>query len=96
MSKLTNDEIEYVATLARIEIEDDKTESTTADISAILGFVDSLQAINTDSIEPISQVTGLSDVWREDEVVDCKISRDDLLSNAPKSQDGYVVVKKVL
>ncbi len=96
MGKLTKDEIEYVASLARIEVGGDQTESTASDISAILGFVDSLQAIDTEGVVPISQVTGLSDVWREDKVVDCKISRDDLLSNAPRSQDGYVVVKKVL
>ena len=82
--------------LSRIELQEDKKLQLVEELSSILDFVDDLQALDVKNIEPISQVTGLKDVWREDVVVDCEISRDDLLKNTPSSKDGYVKVQKVL
>lgn len=96
MAQLSPDEIEHVARLARIDLPASRADSAESEISSILTFVDSLQAVDTKGIEPTSQVTGLADVWREDEVRNCEISRDELLANAPQSQDGYIKVKKVL
>jgi len=96
MAKLTKKEIAQVAELARIAQTDDQLEDSVKDVSSILGFVESLQAIDTSGIKPSSQVTGLTDVWREDVVLRCELSRDELLANAPLTQDGYIKVKKVL
>jgi aspartyl-tRNA(Asn)/glutamyl-tRNA(Gln) amidotransferase subunit C len=96
MSKLTLEQIEKVAMLSRIELQEDKKLQLVEELSSILDFVDDLQTLDVKDIEPISQVTGLKDVWREDVVVDCEISRDDLLKNTPSSKDGYVKVQKVL
>lgn len=96
MTQLSSEEIEYVARLARIDLPTSESEATAKDMSSILEFVDSLQAVDTNEVEPTSQVTGLTDVWRDDEVRDCEVSREELLANAPQTQDGYVKVKKVL
>lgn len=96
MSKLTNQEIEKISKLARIELVDSSATDLVEELSSILDFVDDLQSIDLKSVEPVSQVTNLQDIWREDVVVDCTISRDKLLSNAPEVQDGYFKVKKVL
>lgn len=96
MSKLTKEELLAVAALARIEVADDHAMKLAEQMSSILTFVDYIQSADTTGVEPVSQVTGLQDVWREDEVVDCAISQADLLQNAPATQDGYVKVKKVL
>lgn len=96
MSKLTLKEIEKVAKLARIELQESNKDQLIEELSSILDFVDDLQSLDLKDIEPISQVTGLKDVWREDVVVDCKISRDKLLKNTPSTKDGYVKVQKVL
>jgi aspartyl-tRNA(Asn)/glutamyl-tRNA(Gln) amidotransferase subunit C len=96
MSKLTLEQIEKVAMLSRIELQEDKKLQLVEELSSILDFVDDLQSLDVKDIEPISQVTGLKDVWREDVVVDCEISRDELLYNTPSSKDGYVKVQKVL
>lgn len=96
MSKLTFKEIEKVAKLARIELHEDNKEQLVNELSSILDFVDDLQSLDLKDVEPISQVTGLKDVWREDVVIDCDISRDELLKNTPSSKDGYVKVQKVL
>ena len=96
MSKLTSKEIEKVAKLARIELRDNNKEQLVNELSSILDFVDDLQSLNLEDLEPISQITGLKDVWREDVVVDCDISRDELFRNTPSTKDGYVKVQKVL
>ncbi len=96
MSKISSSEIEKVAQLARIELSSEELDSITIEIGAILGFVETLQLVKTDNTLPTSQVTGLTDVWREDEIVESKVSVTELLAGAPGIQDGYVKVKKVL
>ena len=96
MSKFSVEDIDKAAILSRIQLPKDSKEQLLGELSTILDFVQDLQSLDTDSLEPVSQVTGLQDVWREDEVVDCDISREDLLSNAPSTQDGYFKVRKVL
>lgn len=93
---LTPADIEKIAGLARIELSKDELAAMTTDVSAILGFVETIGQAETDEVSPISQVTGLSDVWREDVVKRSKISRERMLGNAPSQQDGYIKVKKVL
>ena len=96
MAKLSLDEIQKVALLARIELSDDELVVASTEISSILDFVDTIQNTDTAGVEPTSQVTGLTDVWREDLVVKYTVAPKFLLASAPDMQDGYVKVKKVL
>ncbi|TXI90651.1 MAG: Asp-tRNA(Asn)/Glu-tRNA(Gln) amidotransferase subunit GatC [Chryseobacterium sp.] len=96
MSKISVSEIEKVARLARIELGTEELETMTLEISSILNFVETLQAIDTKNVQATSQVTGLNDVWREDKVVKSKVPAKDLLAGAPETKDGYIKVKKVL
>ena len=96
MAKFTKSEVEQVASLARIGVSEDEKAELTQRLSSILEFVDALQAVDTKGVAPTSQVTGLEDVLREDEVVRCELTRDELLANAPSTHDGYVKVKRVL
>lgn len=96
MSKLSIKDIEKIAKLSRIEIDQDSKMKLVDELSSVLDFVDDLQSLDLGEIKPVSQVTGLQDIWREDVVVDCSIPRDKLLSNAPELQNGYFKVKKVL
>ncbi len=96
MAKLSLDEIQKVALLARIELSDDELASASSEISSILDFVDTIQNTDTAGVELTSQVTGLTDVWREDLVEKCAIAPKLLLASTPDMQDGYVKVKKVL
>jgi aspartyl-tRNA(Asn)/glutamyl-tRNA(Gln) amidotransferase subunit C len=96
MAKFSKEEVNKVAGLARIGVgEAEKAELTTS-LSSILEFVDALQAVDTKGVVPTSQVTGLEDVLREDEVVRCELTRDELLANAPATHAGYIKVKRVL
>ena len=96
MSKLSIEEIQRVAKLARISLSDEELASMALEASSILDFVEIIQNTNTDGVATTSQVTGLTDVWREDEVKKSKVTPKDLLAGAPDTHDGYVKVRKVL
>lgn len=96
MSKLSIDEIKNVAKLARISLSDKELDKMSVEASSILEFVETIQNTNTDGVKATSQVTGLTDVWRDDEVRKSKVTPRDLLAGAPYTQDGYIKVRKVL
>lgn len=96
MSNLSTDEVEKIAFLARIAIPQSEISLLCDQLSSILDFVKALQSVDTVGVAETSQVTGLTDVWREDEVKPSEISPDKLLAATPKTKDGYIVVKRVL
>ncbi len=98
MSKITPDEVRRIAALASIGVEDDEVERMARELDHIMGFVEQLQTVDTARVEPTDQVTGLVDVWRPDTVYAAaeKLSRDELLANAPDQQDGFFKVRRVL
>ena len=96
MSKITEAEVERIAKLARIGVTPDEATSLAGELDAIVAFVEQLQSVDIDGVEPTDQVTGLENVMREDIVKHAPQTRDELLANAPESRDGYIVVKRVL
>jgi aspartyl/glutamyl-tRNA(Asn/Gln) amidotransferase C subunit len=96
MSKISISEIEKIARLARIELSSKELETMPIEISSILDFVNTLQAVDTKNVQATSQVSGLNNVWREDKVVESEVPAKDLLAGVPETKDGYVKVKKVL
>jgi aspartyl-tRNA(Asn)/glutamyl-tRNA(Gln) amidotransferase subunit C len=95
MSKIGTTEIERIAKLARIGLSPDEVSKMSSELGQILQFVEQLQSVNVDGVEPTDQVTGLVDVWREDEVRP-SMDRAKLLANAPQSKDGYILVNRVI
>lgn len=96
MSKVTIEEIYALAKLAKITLTEEQAAQMQKEISAILGFVEQLNAVDTKDLEPTFQVTGLMNVMREDAVVDYGVSPEQLLANAPATQDGSLKVRRVL
>jgi aspartyl-tRNA(Asn)/glutamyl-tRNA(Gln) amidotransferase subunit C len=95
MSKIGTTEVERIARLARINLKPAEVAKMSEELGRILGFVEQLQAVDIEGVAPTDQVTGLEDVWRED-VVKPSPPRAQLLANAPKQKDGYIVVKRVV
>ncbi|HLB66147.1 MAG TPA: Asp-tRNA(Asn)/Glu-tRNA(Gln) amidotransferase subunit GatC, partial [Candidatus Saccharimonadales bacterium] len=85
-----------LASLAKLELSDDEVESFTGEIKEILAYVEQLQSVDVKGLEPTSQVTGLKNVTRKDEIIDYGISRENMLKNVPDKQDGHIKVKRVL
>ncbi|MEK7167911.1 MAG: Asp-tRNA(Asn)/Glu-tRNA(Gln) amidotransferase subunit GatC [Patescibacteria group bacterium] len=92
--KLSQEQIEHIAVLARLELAPEEKEKYGEQLSAILDYVEKLGNVDTAEIEPTSQVTGLINVMREDEVIDSGISKE-LVEDAPESQLGYFKIPKI-
>lgn len=85
-----------MARLARLHLTDDEIERFQKEISAILGYVEQLQKADVSGLEPTSQVTGLKDVTRPDEIKDYGVTPAELLKNAPATEGGLIKVKRIL
>jgi aspartyl-tRNA(Asn)/glutamyl-tRNA(Gln) amidotransferase subunit C len=98
MSKITSEEVRRIAALANIGLDEAEVERMAAELDQIVGFVEQLQSVDTNGVDPTDQVTGLVDVWRPDEVYaeSEELSREALLANAPDQLDGFFKVKRVL
>ena len=96
MSKLSDDDVKNLAKLSRLALSDEEIEKFKTEITQILGYVEQLQSIDTEGVEPTSQVSGLTDVTRPDEVREYGPGQTELLKNLPAQKDGYIKVKKIL
>ena len=96
MSTITTDDVRHLAQLSNLQLADDEVENLRGDLENILGYIQQLGELDTTGVEPTYQVTGLENVWRDDEVQDAGVSREQLLELAPEQTDNSVKVPKVL
>lgn len=96
MAQLTREDVLKLARLARIELEDNEIDKFAAEFDAIIKYVEQLQTVNVDGLEPTSQVTGLKNVTRKDEVVDFGYQPLDLLKNVPQIENNQIKVKRMV
>ena len=96
MADLKSKDILKLARLARLHLSDEEVEQFRNEISAILGYVEQLQKVDTKGLEPTYQVTGLKNVMRPDMVKDYGATPADLLKNAPATEKGHFKVKRIL
>ena len=92
---LTGDQVRWVAHLARLELSDAELETMTRQLSAIVEYVNQLQQVNTDGVEPLAHVAELSNVFRADEPAP-SLPVDQALANAPDRQGDFYRVPAVL
>lgn len=93
---LSLEQVKHIAKLARIGIDDAAAEKFSKQLSSILEYVEQLNEVNTDGVEPTSQVTGLSNVTRADEEKRF-CNRDDLLACTELPVEGDMIrVKQVI
>lgn len=93
--RLSRGEVEYVATLARLGLDDDEVTRLQDQLSSILEHIAALDRIDTDAIPPTAQVVNLTNVTRDD-VVRGSLLRDAVLANAPRQHEGFFEVHAVL
>jgi len=89
-------DVHYIAGLSKIAVTDEEAAKLQAELDAILGYVRQLDSLDTAGIEPTYQVSGLSNVDRDDVIIDYGVSQEALLQNAPRTQDDQIKVPKVL
>ncbi|HBA55254.1 Asp-tRNA(Asn)/Glu-tRNA(Gln) amidotransferase subunit GatC [Syntrophorhabdus aromaticivorans] len=93
--KITKDVVEYVAHLGRLELEPGEAELYTTQLDRILDYVDALNKLDTEGIEPTSHAVPLVSVMREDEVRD-SIGIDGSLMNAPERKETFFKVPPII
>jgi aspartyl-tRNA(Asn)/glutamyl-tRNA(Gln) amidotransferase subunit C len=87
--------VRWVAHLARLELTDEETATFTRDLTAIVDYVNQLQSVNTDNVEPLAHAVELANVFRADEPAE-SLPVDQALANAPQRQDDFYAVPAVL
>ena len=94
MANIISDEtIEYVGILAKLELSDEEKEQAKKDMANMLDFIDTLNELDTSGVEPMSHVFPVNNVFRED-VVTNGDDREEILANAPEAKEGAFVVPK--
>ena len=93
--KITNELIDHIAHLSRLEFDGDAKEVIKQDVTNMIAFVDQLNTIDTDNVEPLIFMTESINVLRED-VSKQTVSQEDALKNAANHDSDYFKIAKVL
>ena len=96
MANIISDEtIEYVGILAKLELSEEEKEQAKKDMGSMLDYIDKLNELDTTEVEPMSHVFPVNNVFRED-VVENGDDRENILKNAPEEKDGSFKVPKTV
>lgn len=90
---VTKDDVKKVARLARIRVADEALEPLSKELSGILDWIEQLNEVDVEGVEPMTSVVDAKLPMRTDEVTDGN-RQDEVLANAPRTEDGFFVVPK--
>ncbi len=94
--KLSIEQVEHIATLARLELSGEEKEAFARQLSSVLDYVDKLAAVDTSDVEPMAHSLPVRNVFREDKAEPCDGAvRDALLASFPDRQADLLKVKAV-
>lgn len=96
MTTISRDDVRHLAQLSSLQLSDSEIDGLQTDIDAILKYVEQLDELDTEGVEPTYQVTDLENVWRDDRVEQYAVGREQLLALSPAVSDHQVKVPKVL
>ena len=89
------EQVEWVAGLAYIALTEAEKVECADKLSAVLGYVDELQQVDTSAVDETMQITGLSNAMDSDYVRASEVTRKEFLDRAPMNDKGYIKVKSV-
>lgn len=92
---ITKDNVLHVAGLARLELSEMEVEKYEVELNDVLKFMDKLNELDTDGIEPTAHVLEINNIFRED-IVKESFDVEEILSNAPDREDDYFKVPSIL
>ena len=92
---ITDETIEYVGILAKLELSPEEKEAARQDMGRMLDYIDKLNELDTTGVEPMSHVFPVNNVFRED-VAENGDDRENMLKNAPEQKDGAFKVPKTV
>lgn len=92
---ISDDTIEYVGILAKLELNQEEKEQAKKDMESMLNYIDKLNELDTEDVVPMSHTFSVHNVFRED-VVTNGDDRENMLCNAPEQKDGAYQVPKTV
>ncbi|NBI91812.1 Asp-tRNA(Asn)/Glu-tRNA(Gln) amidotransferase subunit GatC [Lachnospiraceae bacterium] len=92
-NEISDEMIEYVGILAKLELSGEEKEQAKADMGKMLDYIDKLGELDTSDVEPMSHVFDMQNVFRDDVVTNGDM-REDMLKNAPGEKDGMFIVPR--
>ena len=92
---IDKDKIKHISKLARISVDEKEIDALAKDLSSIFKFIEQLNELNTENVEPLSSILNEQLRSRKDEINDGRI-RDKILKNSPQKNDEFFVVPKVI
>lgn len=93
---ITKEQVKHVAKLSRLEFDDENIESFTEKFASVIEYVEKLKEVNTEGVKPTYHPhQSIKNVMRKDEVKK-SLDREDIMKNAPDSENGYIKIPKVL
>lgn len=92
---LTDAQVRHVALLARLGLSDDECALMREQLSTILDHIDQLRTADTSNVPPTAQVIPLAPVLRDDQVQP-SLTVEQVLANAPRTEDGFIKVRAIL
>lgn len=94
MANIISDEtIEYVGILAKLDLSEEEKDQAKKDMGRMLDYIDKLNELDTEGVEPVSHVFSVNNVFRSDEVANGDDS-ENMLLNAPQKKEGAYMVPK--
>lgn len=91
---LTPDDVRWVASLARLSLNDAEAAEVAQQLRKVLDHFEHLSEVDTESVEPLAHPLAITNVFREDEP-EASLAREEALANAPRSRDQFFVVPAV-
>ncbi len=93
---ISKEQVEHIAELSHLQLSPRSLEKFQKELSSILGYIEKLEKLDTDNVEPLTHAAGKASEGREDKVdKDREFSQKAALQNAPEKEDGYIQVKSV-
>lgn len=93
---VTNKDVHYVANLARLQLTEEEAESLKGDMNKILGYIDTLNELDTSNVEPLEHVMEITASTFRKDVAKEPLSHEDALKNAPDADSDYFRVPRVI
>jgi len=97
VTTFTSDDVSHIAHLAKIPVTDEEKKKIAEGFNTTMKVVDTLLSVDVSGVKPTSQVTGLTNVFREDKIEkDRMFTQKQALVNAPRKHNGFFVVDQIL
>lgn len=94
-STLTLEDVRHIARLARLALESDEEEQYLQELNSVLSMAEALDKVDTSTLAETHNVTGLTNVWREDVATETLLN-EEVFGNAPREEAGHFTIPKPL